>query len=79
MITNQSGGFTKNQILAAARMLGEHFYPNCVQSPNWILVPAIRELARLKRRTSPEDLFESFVAESEGKYRKHLHQFVAAS
>ena len=68
----------ENKILATTRLLCEHFFPNGGRySPSWILVPAIRELADSKQEASPVELFERFVAESNGKYRKHLSQYVA--
>src|SRR5215203_536209 len=79
MISNNPDISRENQILAAARLLGEYFYPNCgSHPPNWVLVPAIRELAYSRRELSPEGLFASFVAEAHGKYRKYLSQYVAA-
>ena len=77
MNTTVAESTIENKILATARLLGEYFYPNKGHhGPTWILVPVIREMAKSNREASPIELFERFVAESRGKYRRYLSQYV---
>lgn len=71
---------SENQILLAARMVREYYYPNRKNNiPDWILVFAIRDLLTLlpETETTPENLFDLLITQS--RIKKHLSRYTAAS
>ncbi len=80
MINNQTLESDENQILLAARMVREYYYPNReTQSADWILILALREMLVSRPDASPEDLFEQLVTQSKIKLRGQLSRYVAQS
>src|SRR4051812_32069251 len=70
----------ENQVLLAARMVREHYYPDAgTYTPEWVLVLAIRDLLRSHPASSPEELFERLITRSEIKSRGQLSRYVASS
>jgi hypothetical protein len=52
-------------VLVTARLVREYYYPGCERySPDWILIPAIRDLIDRRPNALPEDLFEELVTPS---------------
>lgn len=67
-----------NQILLAARMVREHYYPKRRKNlPDWILVLAVRDMLDMLPNASPEELFEYLIAQP--RIKAHMSRYMAAS
>ena len=52
----------ENRVLVTARLVREYYFPAIEKhAPDWILIPAIRELMKLQPDATPEGLFEQLV------------------
>ena len=72
--------WNENQVLLAARMVREHYYPDAgTYTPEWVLVLAIRDLLRTHPASSPEELFELLITRSEIKSQGQLSRYAASS
>jgi hypothetical protein len=72
----------ENQILLAARMTRDHYYPGRDRNfPDWILVFAVFKLLELDGNASPDRLFELLKDHSQiesPEMRRYLHLAIAA-
>jgi len=72
----------ENQILLAARMTRDHYYPGRDRNfPDWILVFAVFKLLELDGNASPERLFDLLKDPSQiesPEMRRYLHLAIAA-
>src|SRR5436190_6510829 len=80
MSTSDFSDRDENQILLAARMVREYYYPkNEKKLADWILVFAVRDLLVMRPEASLEDLFDVLIAESKIKAQGHMSRYLAAS
>jgi len=69
-----------NNLLLAARLVREHYYPKRYgMLPDWILVFAVRDFLHNHPPIRPEDLGDVIVQKADIKTRGHLSRFLAAS
>jgi hypothetical protein len=70
----------ENQVLLAARMVREYYFPDPgISSPEWIVIIAIRELLKSLPASPPEKLFELLITQSEIRSRGELSRYAASS
>jgi hypothetical protein len=74
-------GWDENQVLLAARMVREHYFPHHagLHSPEWILILAVRELLKSIPASSPEELLEILTTQSELASRGELSWYASSS
>jgi hypothetical protein len=70
----------ENQILLAARMVREYYCPSQKSnSPDWVLIFAIRDLLTLRPETTPEEMFDQLITRSGIEADGHLSRYLAAA
>src|SRR5215203_1508410 len=80
MTTADKNAPNENLVILAARMVREYYYPGRKgQSPDWILVLAIRELLKSHPEVAPEELFDLLIKGSKLKSRGDLSRYLIKS
>ena len=70
----------ENRVLVTARLVTEHYFPGSEKySADWILIPAIRDLMKLRPSASPQELCHQLVAPSSIQPPGLMSRYVIAS
>jgi len=80
MISKKTIVSTDNRVLVTARLVREHYFPGSEKySADWILIPAIRDLMKLRPSASPHELFQQLVSSPSNQPPRLMSRYVIAS
>ena len=80
MVSKTTNISIENRVLVTARLVREHYFPGSEKySADWILIPAIRDLMKLRPSASPQELCHQLVAPSSIQPPGLMSRYVIAS
>lgn len=80
MISKKTIVSSENRVLVTARLVREHYFPGSEKySADWILIPAIRDLMKLRPSASPQELCNQLVAPSSIQPPALISRYIIAS